>query len=140
MYFFEDLTVGQVFENGPYEMSEAVIIEFARAYDPQAMHTDPEAAKQMRFGKLIASGWHTAAATMKLMATSALQIPGGMLGMGAEYIRWPIPTYVDDVLKTRITVREKRASGSRPSHGIVTIDIRTLNQNDQPVLEMATPL
>src|SRR3954449_4600873 len=91
VYYLEDLQVGQRFTSGTHALDEEQIMAFARQFDPQPFHTDPEAAKHSFFEGLVASGWHTAAITMKLMVESGLPIAGGVIGGGGE-IAWPRPT------------------------------------------------
>src|ERR1051325_11909232 len=89
--YLEDLHVGQRFTSGTHKIDEEQIIEFARRYDPQPFHLDPEAAKSTFFGGLVASGWHTAAISMRLWVRSELSIAGGTIGAGIE-VAWPVPT------------------------------------------------
>src|SRR5712691_8147953 len=95
--FLEDLHAGQRFSSGPHTIDEAQIKEFAAQFDPQPFHLDGEAAKATLFGGLAASGWHTAAITMKLLVESGLPLGGGIIGSGGE-ISWPRPTRPGDTL------------------------------------------
>jgi acyl dehydratase len=134
--YFEDCQVGTVTETGEIEMTEAEIIEFASEYDPQPMHVDPAAAKHIT-GGLIASGWHTAATTMKLMVTRGdYRAAPGTVGLGLDSLRWNQPVRPGDRLRLRIEVLETRASQSKPGWGIVTNKFTTLNQRGEPVQEM----
>lgn len=136
--YFEDLHVGQVLtsaERAP--LTEAEIVEFARAFDPQPFHTDPEAAKHSFFGRLVASGWHTAALTMRLMVET-LAFEGGLIGAGCDRLIWPQPVLPGDRLKLRCEVLELRSSKSRPDHGLAKVRITTLNQRDEAV-QVVTP-
>jgi acyl dehydratase len=134
--YFEDCEVGAVTETGEIEMTEAEIIKFASEYDPQPMHVDPEAAKSIT-GGLIASGWHTAATTMKLMVTRGNYRPApGTVGLGFEHLRWNQPVRPGDRLRLRVEVLQTRASQSKPGWGIVTNKFTTLNQRGEPVQEM----
>ncbi|MDE8346222.1 MAG: MaoC family dehydratase [Acidocella sp.] len=134
--YFEDFAPGQVFETPPEEMIEAEIIEFAAKFDPQPMHTDPVAAMGIT-GGLIASGWHTASMTMRLLITSGLYNPApGTLGMGFERLVWKKPVRPGDWLRLRFEVLSVRESASRPDLGIVTSRFTTLNHNDDHVQEM----
>jgi acyl dehydratase len=134
--YFEDCQVGAVTETGEIEMTEAEIIKFAAEYDPQPMHVDPEAAKSIT-GGLIASGWHTASTTMKLMVTRGNYRPApGTVGLGFDSLRWNQPVRPGDRLRLRVEVLQTRASQSKPGWGIVTNKFTTLNQRGEPVQEM----
>ncbi len=134
--YFEDLAEGQVFEAGPFELSEARIIEFANEFDPQAQHTDAEKARHTPFEGLAASGWHTAAATMRLMHEAVISRFSGSMGLGVDGLKWARPVRPGDRLHARITVGPTRLSGSRPGFGIVPLHIKTLNQDGKPVMQM----
>ena len=138
MLYYDDIDEGQIFTSPFYKLEEDHITSFAGEYDPQAFHTDADAAKETFFGQLVASGWHTAAITMKLMVQTGMDIEGGMIGMGIDKIRWPRPTYPGDSLQVTITVKSKRLSKSRPGFGVVTVEIVTRNQNDEVAQEMMT--
>src|SRR5712692_3474948 len=126
--YFEDYPPGSVFEAGPIAVSEAEIIDFARRYDPQAMHVDPAAAAQGRFGGLIASGWHTAAMMMRLFATNFLSPVSSVASPGVDELRWLEPVRPGDALSIRVTVLEARRSRSRPGEGIVRGFVEVVNQ------------
>lgn len=136
MRYFEDYPPGAVFEGGPIAVSQAEIIEFARRYDPQAMHTDPDAAAQGLFGGLIASGWHTAALTMRLVATHFLSPASSLASPGIDELRWLRPVRPGDTLRCRITVLDARPSRSKPEQGIVHSLVEVLNQRDEPVMTL----
>ena len=121
-------------------MTEPEIVEYARHYDPQPFHTDPVAAAQTFFGGLAASGWHTAAITMRLIAQSEIRIAGGMIGMGVEQLRWPRPVRPGDTLHVEAEVLELRPSRSHPTRGIVRVRNTTFNQKGEPVQTMETAL
>lgn len=129
--YLEDLTVGQRFVSGSLTVDEAQIKAFAAAFDPQPFHLDAAAATHSLFGGLAASGWHTAALTMRLLVAS-LPISGGLIGAGGE-IAWPRPTRPGDSLTVETEVMDITPSKSRPDRGTVTIRIETLNQHRQPV-------
>jgi acyl dehydratase len=135
--YLDDLNVGDTFESGGITVTEAAIIEFAKQYDPQSFHTDPEAAKSTFFGSLAASGWHTAAMSMSLVVTQGPRFEGGMIGAGGE-LNWPSPTRPGDRLRIRATVLEVSRSKSRPDRGSVVLRIETLNQDDE-VRQVFTP-
>jgi acyl dehydratase len=132
-HYFEDLSVGQRFGSGTSRVDEAGIKSFAAQFDPQPFHLDAEAARRSIFGGLAASGWHTAALTMRLMVESELDPAGGFVGAGCDELRWPRPVRPDDVLHAEIEVLETRASKSNPGVGLVKARITTLNQRDEPV-------
>lgn len=128
--FLDDLDVGRRLVTGTHALDEAQIIAFARQFDPQTFHLDPEAAKSTLFGGLAASGWHTAAVTMRLMVGDGAPFAGGMVGAGGE-IRWPTPTRPDDVLHVESEVLDINPSQSKPDRGVVTVRSVTLNQRDE---------
>jgi acyl dehydratase len=137
--YFEDYAPGTVFTGGPIAVSEAEIIDFARHYDPQPMHTDPETAARGRFGGLIASGWHTAALMMRLFATDFLSPASSVASPGIDELRWLQPVRPGDALSVRVTVIEARHSRSRPQEGIVRSLIEVLNQRGDVVMSL-TPV
>lgn len=124
--YLDDLSVGQRFISATYEMDETKIKAFAAVFDPQPFHLDNEAAKDTLFGGLAASGWHTAAVTMKLLVAST-PLAGGILGAGGE-IAWPKPTRPDDVLHVEAEILEIIRSKSRPDRGSAMMRIETRNQ------------
>jgi len=127
----EDLAVGQVFVSGSHTLDASQIKTFAREFDPQPFHTDEEAAKNTFFGGLAASGWHTAAITMRLLVSS-ISISGGLIGAGGD-LSWPRATRPGDTLHVETEVLEIRPSRSRPDRGMVTVRTVTLNQEGQAV-------
>jgi len=134
--YFEDYPPGAVFTSGAIPVSEAEIIDFARRYDPQAMHTDPEAAAGGRFGGLIASGWHTAALMMRLFATNFLSPESSVASPGIDELRWHRPVRPGDELSLRMTVLEARRSRSRPGEGVVRSLVEVLNQRGEVVMSL----
>jgi acyl dehydratase len=128
----DDLHVGQRFSSGTHRIDEGDIKEFARNFDPQPFHLDAEAAKSTLFSGLAASGWHTAAITMRLLVEGGLPIAGGIIGAGGE-ISWPQPTRPGDVLTVVSEVKEVTPSRSRPDRGIATVRSETRNQRDEVV-------
>jgi acyl dehydratase len=130
--YFDDLRVGQKHRSGMYEVDEEQIKTFARQFDPQPFHLDDEAAKKTLFKGLVASGWHTAAITMRLLVTSGLPLAGGSVGAGGE-ITWPNPVRPGAVLQVESEVMELRPSRSRPERGIVTMRSETKNQSGEVV-------
>ena len=130
-YYLDDLRVGQRFETGTHTITEAEIKAFATAFDPQPFHLDDSLARATMFGGLVASGWHTAAISMRLLVD--LGIPaGGLIGTGAE-IAWPRPTRPGDILRVQGEVLEIVPSRSRDDRGTVVIRNETRNQRDEVV-------
>jgi len=132
--FFEDYVRGDVHECGSVEVSEAEIIEFARSFDPQPMHTDPIAAARGQFGGLVASGWHTTALVMRLYVAHYLSIPSSLASPGVDELRWPHPVRPGDVLRVRATVLDATPSRGRSDRGIVRARVEAENQHGKPVL------
>jgi acyl dehydratase len=126
----DELHVGQRFTSATHALDAAQMTAFAAAFDPQPFHLDDEAARGTQFGGLAASGWHTAAITMKLNAEGGLPLAGGIVGAGGE-ITWPRPTRPGDILRVESEVLEIKPSRSRPDRGMVTIRSETLNQRDE---------
>jgi acyl dehydratase len=137
--YFEDLQVGQRFTSGTHRMDAAQIVAFAREFDPQPFHLDEAAAARSLFGGLVASGWHTAAITMRLLVDGELQIAGGMIGAGGE-ARWPMPTRPGDVLQVHSEVMELTPSRSRPERGSIMLRSETRNQNGEVVQTLSARL
>jgi acyl dehydratase len=125
--FLDDLQVGQRFVSGTHRIDEEQIRAFAQQFDPQPFHLDAEAAKATLFGGLVASGWHTAAITMRLLVGSGLPIAGGIVGAGGE-IAWPSPVRPGAVLHVESEILELRPSRSRPDRGVVTVRSETRDQ------------
>jgi acyl dehydratase len=132
----EDLIVGQTFTSGSHTMDAESVVSFAREFDPQPFHTDAEAAKATFFGGLAASGWHTAAVTMRLLVDGGMPIEGGLVGGGGE-ISWPLPTRPGDTLHVVSEVLDVRPSRSRPDRGTVVVRSETRNQ-DGGVVQVLT--
>lgn len=130
--YFHNFDIGARFTAGPVKVTAEEIIAFASRFDPQPFHTDPEAARDSFFDGLAASGWHTAAITMRMMV-EALPVAGGLIGAGVDEIRWPRPTRPDDVLRIESEVIERRLMKSRADTGLVKIRTTTFNQKDEVV-------
>ncbi len=128
--YFEDFHVGLRMSGGAHALDATQIKAFAREFDPQPFHLDDAAAEQSLFKGLCASGWHTAAITMKLLTTVGRQIAGGIVGAGAE-LDWPTAARPGDVLRVECEALEVRPSRSRADRGMVILRIRTLNQRDE---------
>ena len=134
--YLDDLTVGRQFRSGEHAMDEGQIQAFAAQFDPQPFHLDDAAARSTLFGGLAASGWHTAAVTMRLQVTSGLPIAGGIIGAGGE-LSWPRPTRATDVLHVVSEVVQVQPSKSKPDRGMVTVRSETRNQHGD-VLQVST--
>ena len=130
--YLEDLHVGQQFTSGSYLMETARMKEFSAEFDPQPFHLDESAAEASVFRGLAASGWHTAAAAMRLLVTGGLPFANGLIGLGGE-IGWPRPTRPGDTLRVESEILEILPSRSKPNQGIVTVRSTMFNQNRQPV-------
>src|SRR5882672_520492 len=131
-FYLDDLRVGQRFAAGSHAVDAAQIKAFARQFDPQPFHLDDEAAKTTLFAGLAASGWHTAAITMRLLVEGGAPIAGGVIGAGGE-IGWPRPTRPGDILRVESEVLEITPSRSRPDRGMITLRTETRNQRDEVV-------
>jgi acyl dehydratase len=134
--YFEDLTAGDRFRSETYRISEEQIISFAREFDPQPFHLDIVVARNTMFKELIASGWHTAAITMRLFIQT-LKFAEGAIGLGVDELRWATAVKPGDSLQVETEILDVRASRSKPSHGIVRIRNVTTNQRGQIVQTMA---
>jgi acyl dehydratase len=130
--YLEDFFPGRRFTSGTHTLDEAQIKAFAREFDPQPFHLDNAAAQDSLFAGLAASGWHTAAITMRLQVESGLPISGGIIGAGGE-IQWPRPTRPGDVLHVESEVLEVTPSRSRPDRGMITVRSETRNQREEVV-------
>jgi acyl dehydratase len=131
--FLEDFSVGQIFESARLTIDAAGIKRFAAEFDPQPFHLDEEAAGMTLFCGLAASGWHTAAITMRLHVESEFRPANGIIGAGFEELRWPRPVHPADELRVRSEVLAVRISKSRPEHGFLKLRATTFNQVDQVV-------
>lgn len=135
----DDLHVGQRFVSASHTIDEQQIKVFAAQFDPQPFHMDAEAAADTLFKGLAASGWHTAAITMRLNVEGGLPLAGGIIGAGGE-ISWPAPTRPGDVLHVESEVVEITPSRSKPDRGIATIVSRTVNQRGEVVQNLTAKL
>jgi acyl dehydratase len=134
-YFFEDFAVGQVFATGKLQVDTDQIKSFAKEFDPQPYHLDEEAAQKSPFRGLAASGWHTAALTMRLLVDGDFKPAGGILGVGFDALSWPKPVRPGDELHAKSEILEVRPSKSRPDRGTIRVRTTTYNQNDELVQE-----
>lgn len=133
--YLEDFAVGEVIDApGEYAMTEARIIDFATDYDPQSIHLDRAAAEREMFGGLIASGWHSLSATMRLMVGSRLFDAGPIVGVGVDRLRYLAPVRPGDRLRARAEVLELRPSSSHEDRGYAVLRITTTRQDGTPVL------
>ncbi len=133
---FAEFRDGQVITAGPYTVTEAEVLQFATAYDPQWFHTDADAAAQGPFGGLIASGWHTCGIAMRLVADAALHDSDSYASPGLAYVKWPNPVRPGDVLRLTATVIEARTSRSQPDLGILRWRWQLHNQRQAEVLDL----
>lgn len=133
--FFEDYKLGATYVLGTFSVTEAEIIAFASAYDPQAMHTDPGLAEQGPFGEVIASGWHTVSRSMRLLVDTFLPFDG-LAAPGIDELRWPRPVRPGDTLTLQATIQEARRSRSKPDRGLIRTLLELINQNGEVVMTM----
>ena len=131
--YLEDFSPGQKFGSGRLRVERDRIKSFAAEFDPQPFHLDEEAAGSSIFRGLAASGWHTAALTMRLLVESGFRPAGGIIGSRADELKWPRPVRPGDELRVEAEVLEVRASSSRPGQGFIKCRTTTLNQNGEPV-------
>ena len=131
--YLEDFAAGQTFGSGRVRVDKERIKRFAAEFDPQPFHLDEDAARDTIFRGLAASGWHTAALTMRLLVESEFHPAGGIVGAGFEELRWPVPVRPGDELRVESEVLDVRQSKSRPRQGLVKVRTTTLNQNGETV-------
>jgi acyl dehydratase len=131
--YLEDYAVGQRFSSGRIRIDEERIKTFAAEFDPQPFHLAEETARETMFRGLAASGWHTAAITMRLLVESDLKPAGGIVGAGGDELRWPRPVRPGDELRIESEIVEVRPSKSRADQGWIKVRTTTLNQRDEPV-------
>jgi acyl dehydratase len=134
--YFEDFIPGSVQEFGPTVVDEAEIVEFARRYDPQPIHTDPQWARTGPFGGLIASGWHTTALMMRLLVDQYLPSAASLASPGIDELRWLRPVRPGDELRVRVTVIEARPSRSKPDRGLLRSRIEVLGPDGSAVMTL----
>jgi len=134
--YLEDFVPGDVYRAGSVRLTEAEIVEFARRYDPQPFHLDAEAARASTYGGLIASGWHTVAATMRLLVDNVFNGSASMGSPGVEALRWLLPVRPGDTLWPRAIVLETRPSRSKPDRGILRFRVEVENQDGEMVMSM----
>jgi acyl dehydratase len=134
--YFEDYIAGSVHEFGTIRVEEQEVIDFGRRFVPLPYHIDKEAAKNSIYGRVIASGWHTAALMMRLYTDHYLSHVANLGSPGVDQLRWDKPVFPGDELSIRITVAEARRSASKPDRGILTSFIEVLNQNGEIVMSL----
>jgi acyl dehydratase len=132
-HYLEDFSIGQRFASGRLLVDKDQIKAFAAEFDPQPFHLDETAARDTIFRGLAASGWHTAALTMRLLVDGELKPAGGIIGAGFDEFRWPRPVRPGDELRVESEILEIRPSQSRPSQGIIKVRTTTLNQDGEAV-------
>src|SRR6187551_1952764 len=139
MIYFEDLVVGAETDFGAYEVSREEVLEFARKYDPQPFHLSDEAAAKTHFGRIAASGWHTCAMTMAVIARKVVNEEQAGLGSpGVDELRWLKPVYPGDTLHVRGKIIETRPSQSKPHLGSFRTETTVTNQDDVPVMRFTS--
>jgi acyl dehydratase len=136
--FFEDVEVGQTWRYGRYEVTREEIVEFARQFDPQPFHLDEAAARQSLYGGLIASGWHTGAMFIRMVAEHLAPRTATQGALGFDDLQWQKPVRPGDVLSVESAVREKVASRGRSDRGTVKIESRVLNQRGEVVMSLVS--
>lgn len=137
MLHYEDIEVGRVERFGNKLVDRDEVMDFASKFDPQPFHLDDEAAAKTYFGRLSASGWHTASMAMRMMVDHMTERKQAGLGSpGIDELRWLKPVYPGDILRCETEVLEKRRSASRPDMGIFKSKLTVFNQDDEPVMTM----
>jgi len=137
-HYFEDFHPGDTTTLGRHRITEVEIIAFARDYDPQLFHTDPEAARRSTFGGLVASGWHSCTLFMRLLVDGLLKESSALASPGVDEIRWLKPVRPGDVLEARLTVLDAIPSRSKPDRGLVKHACEMSNQRGEVVMTMRT--
>ena len=138
--YLEDLAVGQRYTGGTATVDLAAIKAFAAAFDPQPFHLDEAAGRASVFGRLVASGWHTMALTMRMLVEGELRPLSGLVGLGADGLRWPRPVVQGDTLSVTWEVLELRPSSSKPDRGTARLQVTTRNQRGEIVLTLITTI
>lgn len=137
LLYLDDVSPGMRFHAGPIVLTEEAIVAFAKEYDPQPFHTDPEAAETSFFKQLVASGWQTAALTMRMLVEAAMPFGGGCIGLGVE-LSWPKPVLPGDALSVEMEILDIAPSKSRPGQAIATVKTTTTNQKGEIVQVMTS--
>jgi acyl dehydratase len=136
--YFEDIEVGRVTEFGRYEVTREEVLEFARKYDPQPFHLSDEEAAKTHFGRLAASGWHTCAMTMAVIARRVMAEEQAGLGSPGDELRWLKPVYPGDTLIVKGRIVEKTPSRSKPEIGSFRTETEVTNQDGVPVMRFTS--
>jgi acyl dehydratase len=131
--YLEDFFVGQVFNSSRIKVEKDDIVEFGKRFDPQPYHVDEVAARDTVFRGLAASGWHTAAMTMRILVDGEFRPAGGIIGVGFDELSWPRPVRPGDELHAKSEVLDVRPSKSRPDRGLIRVKTTTFNLNDEVV-------
>ena len=131
-HFFEDFRTGDRLQSATFSVTSDAIVQFSREFDPQVFHLNSQSPERSLLRGLVASGWHTAAISMRLFVDT-MNVPGGIVGLGIDELRWPNPVRPGDELRLEIEIIETRLSKSRPGNGIIRIRNVTRNQQDQVV-------
>ena len=135
--YLEDLTLGEKTLSNKHDITEEEAVAFSRSFDPQAMHVDKALAEKGRFGGLIASGWHTAAIAMRMMAEVKTFGDADVLGLGVDSLSWPIPVRPGDTLQGEVEIAAVRPSKSNPGFGIVRLNCTVRNQKGEVVMRLS---
>lgn len=138
MQYFEDVEIGKPRDTGSHTFTQEAIIRFARQFDPQPFHIDPEAAKQSNFGQLVASGWHTASTVMRLIVDSAVDVEASLGSPGFDDLTWKKPVRPGDTIRARLTCQEKTPSKSRPGIGSGRFLVEVFNQDNELIMTMVS--
>jgi acyl dehydratase len=134
--WFEDYVAGAAYEYGYVTVSEPDIIQFARQWDPQPIHIDPDYAASGPFRGIIASGWHTSAIGMRLFSTHFMSHVASLASPGLDSLRWTAPLRPGDTVHARFTIRETRRSQTKPDRGLVKTTMEVLKQADQAIMRL----
>jgi len=132
--YFEDYEVGETAEFGDHPVTEEEIVEFARKYDPQPFHVDPDAGARTIYGGLISSGWMTGSIMMRLLVDNFISPLSSMGSPGIDEVRWHKPVRPGDRLRVRTTILEKRRSESKPDRGVIRVRQEAVNQDGETVM------
>jgi acyl dehydratase len=132
--YFDEFQIGDAFETAAFTLSEKESLAFAHLYDPQPFHLDPQAAAVSPFRELVASGWQTAAITMRLVVESGVLRATGVIGTGIDELRWLAPVFPGDTLRVRGEVVEKLPWPGKKERGTMRVRLQTVNQNDVVVM------
>ena len=138
MRYFDDLNIGDRIDTGSHTFTEEAIVAFAKQFDPQPFHVDPEAAKAYIYGGVIASGWHTASVVMRLIVDSAIDLSASLGSPGFDDLTWKKPVRPGDTIRVRWTCTEKTPSKSRPDIGSAKFLTEVFNQHDELIMTMTS--